>query len=302
MQEVVTQEQQEVATYSAGTGQLVLDSNSFDSIMRFADMMAKGVSTVPKHLQGNPADCAAVIMQAMQWKMHPYAVAQKTHLVSGTLGYEAQLVNAVVQASGFIDGRFHYEYTGEGDKMQCRVGAVIRGEHGITWGEWLSSSSVKVKNSPLWVTNPKQQIGYLQVKNWARQYCPGAILGVYTNDELEEIPARRERDITPPGSIGEAAVRQAQAAAAEEAGITDEERETEIMRLELVALDGVDAFRSAWTALPEPMKAAIGIAERNRIDALARAWDETKRKADAQQEAVQLSDGHVVAEQVASHD
>ena len=41
------------------------------------------------------------------------------------------------------------------------------------------------KNSPLWKTNPKQQLGYLQVKNWARLYCPGAILGVYTPDEFE---------------------------------------------------------------------------------------------------------------------
>ena len=27
-------------------------------------------------------------------------------------------------------------------------------------------------------------MGYLQVKNWARAYCPGAILGVYSDDEL----------------------------------------------------------------------------------------------------------------------
>ena len=43
--------------------------------------------------------------------MNPFAVAQKTHVVNGSLGYEAQLVNAVVQASGAIDGRFHYANT-----------------------------------------------------------------------------------------------------------------------------------------------------------------------------------------------
>jgi hypothetical protein len=31
-------------------------------------------------------------------------------------------------------------------------------------------------------------MGYLQVKNWARAFKPGAILGVYTTDELEAIP------------------------------------------------------------------------------------------------------------------
>ena len=39
--------------------------------------------------------CMAVTLQALQWNMSPFAVAQKTHLVNGTLGYEAQLVNAV---------------------------------------------------------------------------------------------------------------------------------------------------------------------------------------------------------------
>lgn len=179
---------------SSQTTSLVLNSESLGQMMKLAEIMSKGVATVPKHLANSPADCLAVVMQAMQWQMNPYAVAQKTHLVGGTLGYEAQLVNAVVQSSGFIAGAFKYEYSTEGQPLACRVGAVIRGETTLTWGEWLRADSVTTKNSPLWKTNPKQQLGYLQVKNWARLYCPGAILGVYTQDELELIP---ERDVTP---------------------------------------------------------------------------------------------------------
>lgn len=183
-----------LAQPQTSTSALVLNTESLTQMMRLADMMAKGVSTVPKHLANNPADCLAVVMQSMQWQMNPYAVAQKTHLVGGTLGYEAQLVNAVVQSSGFISGSFKYEYSAEGKPLACRVGAVIRGDSSVTWGEWLRADSVTTKISPLWKTNPKQQLGYLQVKNWARLYCPGAILGVYTQDELEAIP---ERDVTP---------------------------------------------------------------------------------------------------------
>lgn len=183
-----------LAQPQTSTSALVLNTESLTQMMRLADMMAKGVSTVPKHLANNPADCLAVVMQSMQWQMNPYAVAQKTHLVGGTLGYEAQLVNAVVQSSGFISGSFKYEYSAEGKPLACRVGAVIRCDSSVTWGEWLRADSVTTKNSPLWKTNPKQQLGYLQVKNWARLYCPGAILGVYTQDELEAIP---ERDVTP---------------------------------------------------------------------------------------------------------
>lgn len=167
---------------------LLLDDTSFDRIIRIAELMADGKTSVPKHLQGNVGDCAAVVTQAFQWGMNPFAVAQKTHVVNGALGYEAQLVNAVVQQSGAIRGHFHYEFEGEGQSLICRVGAMLRGDSVTTWGEWLSVNAPKTKNSPLWATNPKQQLGYLQVKNWARSYAPGAILGVYTPDELDDIP------------------------------------------------------------------------------------------------------------------
>ena len=173
-----------------GSTALLLNVESMEKMVRLAEMMASGKSTVPKHLQENPADCMAVIMQSMQWGMNPFAVAQKTHVVNGALGYEAQLVNAVVQSSGSITGRFHYEYQGTKNSIECRVGAVIKGEAAITWGEWLNEASVTTKNSPLWKVNPRQQLGYLQVKNWARHYCPGAILGVYSPDEFDTPPPR----------------------------------------------------------------------------------------------------------------
>ncbi len=178
----------------ASSMSLILDSKSMKSAMGLAELMASSTVTVPKHLQGSPGDCMAIVLQAMNWGMNPFVVAQKTHIVNGTLGYEAQLVNAVVQSQGFITGSFKYEYTGQDKDLYCRVGAILRGGSEITFGEWLGFSEVTTKNSPLWKTNPKQQLGYLQVKNWARAYCPGAILGVYTPDELDH---QSPRNITP---------------------------------------------------------------------------------------------------------
>ena len=78
-----------------------------------ATIMAKGSATIPKHLQGSVADSMAVCMQAMQWNMNPFAVAQKTHLINGSLGYEAQLVNAVITSMAPTTGRLEFEWTGE---------------------------------------------------------------------------------------------------------------------------------------------------------------------------------------------
>jgi len=168
-----------------GTAATIMTPGALNALVEFSKLMAASAVTVPDHLRGKPADCLAVAMQAAQWGMNPFAVAQKTHIVSGRLGYEAQLVNAVIQASGAIIGAPSYEFRGDGLALECRVGCVLRGEAQITWGEWLRNGDVQTKNSPLWKVNPKQQLGYLQLKNWARLYAPGAILGVYTPDELD---------------------------------------------------------------------------------------------------------------------
>lgn len=179
----------------ASSASIITNQEYMNNVMTMAKLMAGSKVTVPKHLQNSEGDCAAIVMQSMNWGMDPFVVAQKTHLVNGTLGYEAQLVNAVVQATNAITGAFSYEYKDEtANSCSCRVGAVIKGQKAITWGPWLSSNTVTTKNSPLWKTNVPQQMGYLQVKNWARQYAPAALLGVYTTDELSDMP---EKDITP---------------------------------------------------------------------------------------------------------
>lgn len=193
----------------ADTKAAIFSPTGLQKLQAFAAVMAEGKATLPAHLAGKPADCLAIALQAAQWGMNPYAVAQKTHLVNGTLGYEAQLVNAVITSSTAVQGRFKYEYGGNWDAFKpgapnaanekglcVRVGAVLRGETEITWGEPLYLEFVTTRNSPLWKTAPKQQLAYLAVKYWARLYCPDVILGVYTPDEFDT-QQRAERDVTP---------------------------------------------------------------------------------------------------------
>lgn len=223
---IITAEQQAPNTISASNA--IFNVQALGQLTAFAKLMADSQVTVPAHLAGRPADCMAIVMQAMQWGMNPYAVAQKTHLVNGQLGYEAQLVNAVITSSSAIHGRFHYRYGGDWSRctrtkevsrektgkngkytvtervrdwtdedetgLYIEVGAILRGESEITWDKPLYLSQVVTRNSPLWVSKPDQQIAYLGVKYWARLYCPHVILGVYTPDEVEQ---RTEREINP---------------------------------------------------------------------------------------------------------
>ena len=250
----------ELMTQSAAP--MALNVDTMTALARFADAMASSTVTVPDHLRGKPGDCLAVAMQAVQWGMNPFAVAQKTHVVSGRLGYEAQLVNAVVQASGAIRGSFKYEFAGDGSALACRVGAVLSGEAEVTWGEWLKVADVTTKNSPLWKVNPKQQLGYLQVKNWSRLYCPGAILGVYTPDELEQAAPVQAA----PRHMGEI-----KPVAQEISGLSPEL----IAECEAAAAQGVAAYSDLWRGLGRDERRALA-GEHERLKATAVAADAAK--------------------------
>lgn len=194
---------------TVGTAAAIFSPEGMDRLVRFATLMADSKATVPAHLAGKPADCLAVTMQAAQWGMNPFAVAQKTHVVNGTLGYEAQLVNAVVSSSNLLATRLNYKWDGDWSKVSGKtdkspsltvtVWATLKGESEpriLT----ISMAQASVRNSPLWEQDPRQQLAYLCVKRWARLHAPDVLLGVYTPDELQETAPRVERDITPPAS------------------------------------------------------------------------------------------------------
>lgn len=193
---------------------LMLSGDSMDKLMRVADLMASGRCTVPQHLQKSPGDCLAVAMQAMQWNMNPFAVAQKTHISqSGALGYEAQLINAVIVGCGALKSQPEFTFIGDWSKILGKV-EEKKNDNGKKYyvGNWqkkdeeglgvIVSATLNGEREPRqitvmlsqcyprfstqWATDPQQQITYVGVRKFGRRYAPGAILGVYTPEELEE--------------------------------------------------------------------------------------------------------------------
>ncbi|WP_429169163.1 RecT family recombinase [Aeromonas rivipollensis] len=219
---------------------LTLDVNSMNSMVNLAQIMSTGKATIPQEYRNSPGDCLAVVMQAVQWGMNPFAVAQKTHFVSGKIGYEAQLVNAVITALAPTKDRLHFEWYGpwekvigkfeirKGDKGEYRVpGWQLADEEGIGIKAWatlkgedeprvldLLLAQARTRNSTLWADDPRQQLAYLATKRWSRLYCPDVIMGIYTPDELTEVIPEREINPPPSGNRALDAMRNKQTTAA----------------------------------------------------------------------------------------
>ncbi len=166
---------------------LFMQTSLFDQVQRAAMLLSRS-NLVPPHLRGDDkvADCFLVIEQAMRWRMSPFAVAQSTYVLSGKLGYEGKLIAAVVNASPRLWKSLNYKYSGVGDDRKVVVSGTLTGETAPreidgTVKQWA------MDRNPKWKDMPDQMLAYRGAREWARRHLPEVMLGVYADDELEQI-------------------------------------------------------------------------------------------------------------------
>lgn len=173
----------------------VFDVEQFRNMVAVAELMAQA-KLVPEHLQGKPADCFLVVEQARRWNMSPFAVAQETYSVKQKLLFGGKLVTAVVNSRAPIKAPLAFSFKGEGDQCVVTASATFRGEdEPRIYSIKIFDAKAVAGNSNLWKTDPKQQACYFAARFWARRHCPEVILGVWSEDEIVDGPAR---DVTPP--------------------------------------------------------------------------------------------------------
>ena len=225
----------------------VTTPGSIEHVQTLAKIFADGGIAVPEHFRGKPGACALVIIQALQWGLNPVAVLQKTHITQGgALGYESQLLMAVITKNAPITGRVEFRYEGDWTKVlgKCeeRKSEKSGGKYYVATytkkdeeGLGVSISATFVgedkpremtvwmgqawpRFSTQWASDPQQQLTYLAIRKWARRFTPETILGAYTPDEIAsreydmgsvvEIPFD-ERDVDqPPPMAGNAGLKQ----------------------------------------------------------------------------------------------
>lgn len=166
--------------------QNALVPRSITDALELASVMSKA-SLIPDHLRGKPGDCLLVIMQAQRWGMDAVSVAQCTSVVHGKLCYEGKLVAAALYATGAIDGRLRYEFSGAG---LARTVTVTGRPHGSPVDQTVTGTVLDWQTSnDNWKKQPDDMLVYRGTRQWARRYAPEALLGVYTPDEIEDAPA-----------------------------------------------------------------------------------------------------------------
>lgn len=201
----------------------ILDTSKFEHMQRLATVMAK-MSTIPESLRGVKdgnkfiefppevvvANCFRIVNQAVRWGFDPFAVVDCASVVHGKLMWEGKLVSAVLDAK--LGVRLQYDFTGEDKPTDKSFGVIVSGTlPGETKARTIEGTVAawhKGDKSP-W-SNPahwKRQLRYMGAREWARAHAAAVMLGVYTDDELDDIALRdipqgqravRMKDVTPP--------------------------------------------------------------------------------------------------------
>lgn len=179
-----------------------LNFQSVGEVLEFAKLMAVSGQAVPPHCRNAPGICLGILIQSIEWRMSPYAVASKSYVVNDRIAWESQLIHAVIEQRAPITGRLRHEFLGQDKSRQCRVWSTARGEDEPLSYTSPTFETIQPKNSPLWKTKPDLQLYYNASRDWARMYFPDVIMGVYADDEMQpltvEAPASVTRQLPPP--------------------------------------------------------------------------------------------------------
>lgn len=158
---------------------------TYNQMLEMSQLMARGGPMVGKAFRSQPGACLAILQQALRLGFDPYMMSQKAYLVGETIGYEAQLVAAIIYKNAPIQGRLRPTYDGQGDTRTVTITGMIEGEAQPC--DYTSPPLKTLKgHSPLWVKDPDQQLYYYAVRAWARRWLPEVIMGVYTPDEVQD--------------------------------------------------------------------------------------------------------------------
>jgi hypothetical protein len=163
------------------------DKEAFDQAARVANMLSKS-KIVPEAYQNRPEDCFIAVELAARMNTSPVFIMQNLYVVKGKPSWAGQACMAMITACGkFKSVRHVYTGTKGTENRGCYVEAIR-----ISDGELIQGTEVTIKmakdegwmSNSKWKNMPEQMLGYRAASFFARMYCPEAMMGLQTTEEI----------------------------------------------------------------------------------------------------------------------
>ena len=163
------------------------DKEAFEQTTRVAMMLAKS-TIVPETYRGKPEDCFIAVEMAGRMNTSPLFIMQNLYVVKGKPSWAGQACMAMIMACGKFRNVRHV-YTGERgkDNRGCYVEATRISDGEVLRGTEITMQMAKdegwMSNSK-WRNMPEQMLGYRAASFFARMFCPEAMMGLQTTEEI----------------------------------------------------------------------------------------------------------------------
>ncbi len=190
-------------------GAQIMSVSNLHGMVEFAQLMAKSGHMIPPAFRENPGACLGIVSQAMRWGMEPFGLAGEAYVTKSKGGDErvafmSKAITAVINSNAPLVGVLEYEFDGAGDTRRCIVTGMLRNADGPSIYQSPEIGTIQIQNSPLWKSDPDQQLGYYASRAWARRYCPQTLLGVLSVDEVGMFVDRDAQIIAPRPDVAKA--------------------------------------------------------------------------------------------------
>lgn len=184
----------------------ILDAKQATHLHWMADVYSKA-EFMPDAYRGKPANTFVAMQFALQADLPIMTVLQRSYVVHGRIGLEAQLCIAMLNKSGFTRGPISYKFTGSGEQSSCTATAVDSrtGEAHSATVDWkmVAAEGWASKQGSKWRTMPEIMFRYRSAMFLIRTTWPEVLMGVYSAEELRDMEAGQEPriQVAPPPAI-----------------------------------------------------------------------------------------------------
>ena len=163
------------------------NKDQFNQLLRAAQMLSQ-TSIIPQNYQGKPQDCFVAIEMANRMGVSPMVVMQNMYVVKGKPSWAGQACTMLINSCGKFKDVKHI-YTGEKGKpnrgwyvtaTRISDGSTV---NGVEVTMQMAQAEGWTSNSK-WRNLPELMLAYRASAFFARVYCPEAMMGVQTTEEV----------------------------------------------------------------------------------------------------------------------
>ena len=180
---------------------VLTDPKQLNTLVKLANMMARS-KIVPDTYRGDPDSCFVACEMANRMGVSPIFIMQNLYIVNGRPAWSGQACISLINGTGLY-GPLDFVYVGEKGTPSygCYAQATRKSDGAIHTGTVVDYAMAEAegwtsKKGSKWLTMGDQMLRYRAAAFVARVYCPHALMGLKTVEEVKDIGGDEPEKVT----------------------------------------------------------------------------------------------------------